>query len=175
MRALIVHESMFGNTTAVAEAVADGMSTVPGVDVEVVAVRSAPTHLVGVDLLLVGGPTHALSLSRASTRADAETKGADPAAAEAIGIREWIELLDPAPELVVAAFDTRVRRPRIPGSAARAARKHLRAHGFKAIEPATTFWVDGLSGPLHPGEEERARRWGEDLATAFVAHRVTPA
>jgi hypothetical protein len=174
MRALVVHESMFGNTAAVARAIGAGLATDRSIEVRVVAVRHAPTHLRGVDLLVVGGPTHAFSMSRASTRADAATKGADEAAAAGIGLREWIELVDAVPGVVVAAFDTRVRRPRVPGSAARAARKHLRAHGFKAVEPPTTFWVDGTAGPLLDGEEGRARRWGADLAAALAAHQVTP-
>jgi hypothetical protein len=173
MRALVVHESMFGNTEAVARAIGEGLTS-GGVAVDVVAVRDAPTKLAGIDLLVVGGPTHAFGMSRESTRADAEAKGADPAAAEAIGVREWIEELEPAPDVVVAAFDTRVRRPRVPGSAARSLRKHLRARGFKAVDPPTDFWVDGMEGPTHPGEVDRARQWGADLAVALARHQVTP-
>ena len=174
MRALVVHESMFGNTEAVARAVADGLSSVPDVQVELVAVHEASTDLTGVDLLVVGGPTHAFSMSRASTRADALSKGAHEADAAGPGIREWIEELQPSPGHAVAAFDTRVRHPRVPGSAARAARKHLRARGFKAVDPPTTFWVDGMTGPLLEGEEARARDWGADLGAALVAGRAVP-
>ena len=67
-----------------------------------------------------------------------------------------------------------MRRPRVPGSAARAARKHLRARGFKAVVPPTTFWVDGLTGPLHDGEEARARAWGAELGATVVAKAVRP-
>ena len=111
-------------------------------------------------------------MSRESTRADAVSKGADEAVASGPGSREWIEELEPTPSTAVAAFDTRVRRPRIPGSAARAARKHLRSRGFKAVGPPTTFWVDGMTGPLHDGEEARARQWGADLGTAWVTQRA---
>jgi hypothetical protein len=174
MHALVVHESMFGNTEAVARAVADGLSSVTGVEVEVAPVGSASTDLTGVDLLVVGGPTHAFSMSRASTRADAGTKGADASVATGPGIREWIEELHTTPAIAVAAFDTRVRRPRVPGSAARAARKRLRARGFEAVEPPTTFWVDGMTGPLLDGEELRARRWGADLGARAFGGRTTP-
>jgi flavodoxin len=174
MRALVVHESMFGNTTTVARAIAAGLNGVDGVEADLVAVRDAPVELADIDLVVVGGPTHAFGMSRASTRRDAEDKGADAAAAHGVGIREWIDAVRPKAGVVIATFDTRVRRPRVPGSAARAARKHLRTHGFKAIEPATSFWVDGTSGPLHDGEEDRARLWGADLASAMAAHEVTP-
>jgi hypothetical protein len=172
MRVLVVHESMFGNTEAIANAVAEGLGTIPDIEVDVARVHDASTDLAGIDLLVVGGPTHAFSLSRESTRADAATKGADEAATSGPGIREWIEALQRAPGVAVAAFDTRVRRPRVPGSAARAARKHLRARGFKVVDPPTTFWVDGTTGPLHEGEMTRARHWGADLGTAVLSRRT---
>ncbi|HEY8721330.1 flavodoxin domain-containing protein [Pengzhenrongella sp.] len=54
MRALVVYESMFGNTRDIAQAVADGMSA--EVEVEVVEVGAAPEHLdAEVGLLVVGG------------------------------------------------------------------------------------------------------------------------
>jgi flavodoxin len=174
MRVLVVHESMFGNTRDIARAVAEGLGSVAGVEVELAPVHEAGVDLDGIDLLVVGGPTHAFSMSRASTRADALDKGADATAASDPGIREWIERLEPTPGTAVAAFDTRVRHPRVPGSAARAARKHLRARGFKAVDPATTFWVDGMTGPLVEGEVDRARAWGADLGTVLVAHSVRP-
>src|SRR5687767_14509631 len=63
MRALVVYESMFGNTSAVATAIATGLSTRMGVDL--VEVAAAPAALdAGVDLVVAGGPTHAFSMSR---------------------------------------------------------------------------------------------------------------
>lgn len=172
MRARVVHESMFGNTEIVARAVADGLATVA--EVEVQAVRDADTDVSGLDLLLVGGPTHAFSLSRGSTREAAAEKGADDEAAAGIGLREWIDAVEPADGVAVATFDTKVRHPHLPGSAARAARKRLRAKGFRAVDPATTFWVEDTDGPLLAGEADRARRWGADLATALMEHRAVP-
>ena len=64
MRALVVVESMWGNTRAVAEAVARGL----GGDPTVIDVDQAPSTLpTNVGLLVVGGPTHALSMSRRSS------------------------------------------------------------------------------------------------------------
>ena len=68
MKALIVYESMFGNTAKVAHAVADGLGV--HMAVELVQAGKAPAPLTDpVDLVVVGGPTHAFSMSRASTRA----------------------------------------------------------------------------------------------------------
>ena len=171
MQALVVYESMYGNTEAVARAIADGLRS--GSEVRLEEVGTASTTLVGIDLLVVGGPTHAFSMSRPSTRADAADKTDDPVISTGIGLREWIETLAPTAGVAVATFDTRVRRPRVPGSAARAARKRLRDHGFRSVDPPTTFWVDGGEGPLHDGEEERARLWGADLAVRVRDHEIT--
>lgn len=167
MQALVVHESMFGNTAHVAAAVADGLRGA-GLAVTTVEVGEAPTSWHDLDLVVVGAPTHAFGLSRASTREDAAAKAAERGeelVSTSIGLREWLEALEPIAGVAVATFDTRVRRPRVPGSAARAARKRLRARGLRAVGPPMTFWVDGMFGPLLPGEEERARGWGDDLGT----------
>ena len=173
MRGLVVFESMFGNTEAIALAVAEGLSTC--LDVELVEVNSAPTDLGGeVVLLVAGAPTHALGLSRASTRADATRQGASVQPTD-IGLREWLAGLTGVRGTSAATFDTRVDRPRVPGSAARAAARRLRRAGFSIIEPAASFSVDGTVGPLVDGEVERARRWatalGEKVVAAALMHR----
>src|SRR5262245_29362950 len=96
MRALLVYESMFGCTREVAGAVAQGLADA-GFDVDLREVGEAPTDVVGeVDLLVVGAPTHAFSLSRPSTRRDAVRQGA-PAAAAETGLREWLGALTTDP------------------------------------------------------------------------------
>ena len=97
MRALLVYESMFGSTSEVARAVAAGLAD-EGVEVEVDEVRSAPAGAdAEFDLLVVGAPTHAFSLSRPATRKDAVRQGADADVAET-GLREWIAALGPREE-----------------------------------------------------------------------------
>jgi len=56
MRAIVVYESMYGNTHLVAGAIGAGLSTL--FDVSVVPVAQAdPAVLAGADLVVVGGPT----------------------------------------------------------------------------------------------------------------------
>lgn len=116
------------------------------------------------DLIVIGGPTHAFGMSRAATREDAHTKHED---AELVsqhgGIREWIDGLPRADGQAVAVFDTKVRHPRLPGSAAKAAGKALKAHGYRLVAKPETFDVDGVTGPLLPGEVERAVAWARSL------------
>ena len=160
MSALVVVESMWGNTRAVAEAVARGL----GEDIEVIEVAQAPSVLPeGVGLLVVGGPTHAFSMSRSSTRHDAVERGAG-GANEAQGIREWLDKLQPSDHVEVATFDTRVTKvKRLPGSAAKAAGKEVRRHHLGRLIATQSFYVDDMEGPLHEGELERAQEWGSRL------------
>ena len=170
MKVLIVHESLFGNTRQVAEAVAEGLrkGRPPGddVSVSVATTDEAPTTIAtDVSLLLVGGPTHALSMTRQGTREDAVSKGAP--AQPRLGIREWIEAAAPRSDLPVVTFDTRVHVRLLPGSAAASAAKSLRHHGFRDADRGETFWVEGTEGPLVPGEIERAVAWGATLASTY--------
>lgn len=162
-RALVVYESMFGNTKAVAEEVAAGLAE--HVPVEVVEVGTAGRRLEGDDLLLVvGGPTHAFSMSRPSSRENARKEAAQPLVSEGPGLREWLERLQHHAGVTTATFDTKVRRPHLPGSAARAAQRRLVRRGFPSAAEPETFWVTANRGPLAEGERERARAWGERLA-----------
>lgn len=122
MQALIVYESMFGDTHMIAEAVADGLSQHMHVRTQDVGTLPEVTlpELTGVDLLVVGAPTHAFGLSRPSTRQSAVQQGATHASAD-VGLREWLARSTFPRGMAVATFDTRINRPRVPGSAARKA------------------------------------------------------
>lgn len=169
MKALVVYESMWGNTGKVAEAVAEGLRG--HLEVEVVDAAHAPAPLLAlVDLLVVGGPTHAFSMSRGSTREDAVRQGATGTAGD--GIREWIDKLHSGPHSeMVATFDTRVGKVRhLPGSAAKAAAKALRRLGYASAAKPESFYVEDSAGPLQAGELERAKAWGEQLALTLEHH-----
>jgi hypothetical protein len=166
-RALVVYESMFGNTEKIARAIADGLRVRMAVDL--VEVGAAPIVVRDVDLVVVGGPTHAFGMSRRSTRESAGQQDADGLVSSGIGLREWLAALPSGPDApFMATFDTRVKRPRVPGSAARAAGRRLRRLGFEPASYPQSFYVTGMLGPLADGEEARARRWGEDLASSLA-------
>ena len=167
MRALVVYESMFGNTERVAQAVADELARWMDVDLREVSQAPAAIHDLAdmVDLIVVGGPTHAFSLSRPSTREGAIGRGATQGSAE-VGVREWLEALPCGPHSEsLATFDTRVSKVRhLPGSAARKAERITRSHGYPRALSRESFYVEDVSGPLLPGELDRAREWAADLA-----------
>lgn len=166
MNTLVVYESMWGNTRAVAEAVAEHL----GDEVTLVDVTDAPARLpADVDLLVVGGPTHAFSMSRASTRRDAVGKGATTDHVER-GIREWLDDVVATGPVDVATFDTRVGSVRhLPGSAARAAGRNVRRHHLGHLVDTASFYVEDMAGPLSDGELDRARAWGASLAETRAA------
>jgi hypothetical protein len=165
MKALVLYESLFGNTEAVARAIADGLGT--QFDVTVAEVATMPRAL-GMDLVVVGGPTHAFGMSRPSTRHDAVRQGAPGDGSVEVGVREWLELAPQLSGMPAAAFDTRVNRALV-GSAAHKAQRRLRRLGCRMVVSAESFVVQGTPGPLVDGERERAMRWGESVATAAVS------
>ena len=55
MRAVVVYESLWGNTEKVAKAVADELGRT--MSVRVFDAESAPASVEGYDLVVVGGPT----------------------------------------------------------------------------------------------------------------------
>ena len=172
MRALVVYESMWGNTRAVAEAVARGL----GDDTALLPIETAPARLPDdVELLAVGGPTHAFSMSRRSTRHDAVLRGARESQ-ESTGIREWLDALPTSDGLLVATFDTRVAKVRhLPGSAAKAAGREVRRNHLGRILETQSFYVDGIEGPLLDGELDRAEDWGAHLTGARPTNHSPPA
>lgn len=175
VHALVAYESMYGNTRAIAEAVARGLQRTARVDVCSVsdpASREVGDQMCEVDLLVVGAPTHTWGMSRPASRHDAVAHAADgglsvePHAADR-GMREWLQQ-PPCLPTRVAVFDTRRRMPVVAsGSAARRMRSVVRGHGYRVLGPPQSFFVDRTTH-LEPGELERAEQWGAQLAESFA-------
>lgn len=172
MRALIVVESMFGNTRAIAGAIAAGLE--PEVEAEVVDVLDAPlTVPPGTDLLVVGGPTQVFGMSRPASRQDAAEQAERPPEDARTGVREWLHQVDLGGLRAAAAFDTEIDKKWVPGSAAHGIAKALRGLGAALVVPSETFRVTGTPGPLAAGELNRAGVWGRRLARTVLASAGT--
>ncbi|RPF21366.1 flavodoxin family protein [Myceligenerans xiligouense] len=173
MRALVVYESMFGNTQALAKAIGEGIQA--SVPTEVVEVGVAPATVPrDVTLLVVGGPTHAFGMSWPSTRHAAAGQAPTLVSRER-GIREWLGALPGSVTAADAAtFDTRAT-PRPPGSAARAAARRLDRLGYRIVMAAASFEVVDSTGPLVEGELERAGEWGRSLGAESAARQISRA
>ena len=171
MDAIVVYESVYGNTRAIAEAVAEGMGGVPVVPVE----EAARHHRGTVDLLVVGGPTHMYGLSTSlSRRLAAEAahedgeKHVEPGVTDEPGLRAWLRDLTPNAAHHAAAFDTRLDKSTwITGVAARGIARRLRRHGIDVVA-TESFLVENSEGPLEAGELDRAREWGAQLARSLL-------
>jgi len=177
MNAVVVYESMFGSTRQIAEAIADGLGHCGAVRT-VRVLDAGPSECDGVDLVVVGGPTQAWSMSRPSTRRGAPLHLSDPnndlilepGADWGPGVREWIASLEQV-VAKAAAFDTRLSSPvLLTGRASKSIGRQLVRHGLTMVTPPESFLVDKKSHLL-PGEVDRARAWGARLATA-VDHLV---
>jgi len=170
MRTLIVYESMYGNTHEIADHVAEGLR--PRGEVHVVSVADATDDEVAwADLVVVGGPTHAHSMTSPSSRKGAvdgarkpdSTLHLDPDATGP-GLRDWFDALAPVADKRAAAFDTRFDASAIlTGRASRGISRRLSKHGFSLLTDTESFLVDRHS-VLVDGENERAAKWGEQLA-----------
>ena len=174
MRAVVVYESMYGNTHLIADAIGAGLEA--AFDVSVVPVSHAgPEVIADADLVVVGGPTHAHGMSRASTRKAAVQAADNPAGGLKVepdalgpGLREWFGSLGDYP-VRAAAFDTKMHGPAmVTGRAARGVTRLLRQHGFNVVAEPESFLVT-KQDRLEPQEEDRARDWAAKLAAGITS------
>ncbi|HEX2470013.1 MAG TPA: hypothetical protein VHK05_05440 [Candidatus Limnocylindrales bacterium] len=161
MHAVVVYESFWGNTAAVARAIADGM----GPDAAAMTTDDAtPEVISAADLLVVGGPVVGFRLATAAVRDGLARETGAPAPADTThrSMRSWLEVLPPG-NAAVAAFETRFRWS--PGGAIGTITQEMERAGYRPIAKQK-FLVTGKYGPLKSGELERARQWGAELASA---------
>ena len=178
MRALVVYESMYGNTHVVAGHIADGLRTLFEVEV-VPVVQATPDRVAAADFVVVGGPTHAHGMSRPSTRQAAVEAAKKPGTdleldvdAMGPGLREWFAgsggVTRPC---APAAFDTRIQMPAaITGRAGRGIARHLRHRGFHLVGEPESFFVD-KHNHLTDGQEERGTHGVPRRRTSFAPRR----
>jgi len=161
MKTIVVYESLWGNTAAVARAIAEGI----GPEATVLCTDEASaTALAGVDLLVAGAPVHAFSLPTNQSREQAAASSEKGPAAPDIShppMRTWLEQL-PEGHGRSAAFETRL--PVTLGGATTAILRGLERGGYRPIAKGQRFVLKGSYGPLRDGELERARAWGVELS-----------
>ena len=155
MKALVVYDSVFGNTEKVAQAIGDALGAPE--DVSVLRVGDmASEQLAGAQVLIVGSPTRAFS----PTPATKAMLRAIPAKA-LNGVR-------------VAAFDTRFSVEdtnsrllraivKVFGYAAKPIADRLKRKGGDLVLAPEGFYVQDSEGPLKDGELERAAAWAKQV------------
>jgi flavodoxin len=160
MKAMVVYDSVFGNTEKIAQAIGRALGSPE--DVEIVQVGNVkPEQLAGLTLLIVGSPTRKFSPTAAIT-----------------------SFLKSIPKnglkgVEVAAFDTRftvsaVERVRILaffvkvfGYAAKPIADRLEKKGAGLAVPPKGFYVSDTEGPLLEGELERAADWAKQIVVTL--------
>lgn len=172
MRAIVVYESMFGNTHRMAQAIAEGIGE--SGEAIIVPVAEATQALAGSpDLVVVGGPTHVHGMSAPTTRKEASRQASAPDSgltleprSQELGVREWMESDPELPELY-AAFDTRADAFKwLTGSAATQISKHLKRHGRTEVSEPGSFLAPDNDADL--SEVDRAREWGAAVGRAAL-------
>ena len=150
MKALVVYDSMYGNTEKVAKAIGGAISG----NVRVLRGNEVtPPDLESIDLLIVGSPT----------------QGGRPT-------KPIQDFLDRVSESAikganVAAFDTRFSSKwvKIFGYAAGRIARNLEKQGGVLTVPPEAFFVEGTKGPLKEGELERAASWVKGITESKEA------
>ena len=158
MQALVVYDSVYGNTERIAQAIGSVLGAPHEIRVRRVG-DVKPADLANLNLLMVGSPTQQFR--------------ATPAIKKFLGgIRR-----DELNGVQVAAFDTRLGMEDMPsrilppfvkifGYAAKPIADGLASKGGKLVTPPEGFLVKGMEGPLKEGELERATRWAEQLSSS---------
>ena len=158
MKALIVYDSVFGNTEKIANAIGDSLGIEE--NAEVLKISDIKLEkLQEIDLLIIGSPTRAFKPTKAI-----------------------VDFLIKIPinglkGVNVAAFDTRVNTDdvnsrmlnglvKIFGYAAKPIADKLQKKGGNLIVPPEGFYVKDSEGPLKDGELERAADWAKSAINA---------
>jgi flavodoxin I len=146
MKAVIVYDSVYGNTEKIARAIAEAIT--PSGEVKILRAGEAnPPELASIDLLIVGSPTH----------------GGRPTPA----IQDFLNKLiqSSLKGINVATFDTRsqAKLAKVFGNAAGRIAGNLKRKGGTLIASPEGFLVTGTKGPLKEGEPERAAAWAKGI------------
>ncbi len=150
MKALVIYDSLYGNTEKVARALASGMRE-GGIEVDCVRANTVDTATLGAyDMLVIGGPTHKLGLSDPMKAFMKQLEGADIKNKQAF------------------AFDTKFKS-RLAGSAGKKIEQQMRQNGMEVIMPHVSAIVTGSEGPLKEGTEAQFKQTGTELARMALA------
>lgn len=160
MKAFVVYESLWGNTAAIARAIAEGLG--PGATALSTA-EATPELVAEADLIVAGAPIQGFSLPNDRMRAGIKPNQDPRPNLSSPTLRSWLERL-PAGHGRSAAFETKIWWS--PGSAVGTIDTELERAGYRPIAKPEKFIVKGQSGPLKDGELERAQAWGRTLAAA---------
>ncbi|MFA6489084.1 MAG: flavodoxin family protein [Candidatus Micrarchaeia archaeon] len=153
MKALIIYDSVYGNTEKIAKAIGKELAC----DSIHVSFASS-SSIKGLDLLITGTPTHGGMPSPAMQKFSESLPKGSLSGIRVASFDTWITKDSPSffTRLAVGIF----------GHAAPRALSKLQALGGKPVAGAEAigFLVKGKEGPLVEGEMEKAQAWAKKLA-----------
>jgi hypothetical protein len=166
VNAVVVYESHWGNTEAIARAVAEGI----GPEARALTTDEASASSIAeADLIVAGAPVIGFSLASDKMRdsmANGSSKTPSPPDLSHPSMRSWLRGLPPG-RGCSAAFETRIWWS--PRGATGDIERGLRSAGYVPVAKAAKFVVEGSYGPLRDGELERARQWGAELKETLAS------
>ena len=161
MRAIVVYESHWGNTAAIAQAIAEGI----GPDARAMSTADATLEVVSdAELIVAGAPLLGFNLptdTMVRGLSSETAKGGPPPDLSHPTMRAWLDAL-PKGSALAAAFETKISWS--PGSSSKAILGRLKEKGYREAAKPQRFVVKDRYGPLKEGELERAKAWGAELA-----------
>jgi hypothetical protein len=161
MKTVVVYESLWGNTAAIARAIAEGI----GHGAHALSTAEASgTVIAEAELIVVGAPVLGFNLPDEKMRENIHVNPGQAPAPPNLShpsVRSWLAVL-PKGNGRSAAFETRLWWS--PGGATTAISRGLEKAGYTLLTKPQRFIVTGAYGPLRAGELDRARKWGTELA-----------
>ncbi len=145
-KALVVYDSVYGNTEKIAKALAKGLGdggvTADCVRVDVVKLDGLSSY----DFLVLGGPTHSMGVSKPMGT-----------------FLEQLKSVEGFSGKKAFAFDTKYKSM-FAGSAGAKIEGKLKSLGLSIVKPHASAIVKGKEGPLEEGAEETFKQLGVELA-----------
>ena len=166
MKAVVVYESIWGNTAAVARAIADGLGEGA---VALTTDAADAAAIADADLIVAGAPVLGFRLGTDSIRssiARSEAGAPSPPDLAHPSLRSWLVAL-PRGAAACAAFETRIWWS--PRGATGDIESLMTRAGYRVVAKAHKFVVEDKYGPLRDGELDRAHRWGIELGRTVLA------
>lgn len=161
MKAVVVYESLWGNTATIARAIAEGI----GPEARALTTDAASAEAIAdANVIVAGAPVLGFSLPSDQMResvARSERDAPTPPDLSHPSMRSWLDSL-PRGTGWAAAFETRIWWS--PRGATGDIESRLNKAGYRTVAKAAKFVVKDKYGPLREGEVERARQWGKQLA-----------
>lgn len=162
MKAVVVYETLWGNTASVAKAIAEGLGSGTKAlnTTEAEKIKTAD-----YDLIVAGAPVLAFNLPTETIRESIKAnpgKAPKPADFSNPSLRSWLDKL-PKGNGKCAAFETRIWWS--PGGSIPGIFRRLRRAGHSPLGKGKKFIIQGSYGPMREGELEKAKEWGAELAS----------